>query len=473
MSFSATKSCPSPANQPSSLSAQNAYVHLSSTIGLCDVCLQRIDAKIVLENGQIFIIKTCTDHGLQKHLLEESADYYLQKPHFDKPATRHENETQMRRGCPFDCGLCPQHEQHTCIGLVEITTACNMACPLCYASCGESGSHLPLATIEGMIDFFIQSEGGKGEVLQISGGEPTLHPNIIDILTLCKQKNIGHVMLNTNGIRIAQDSDFVASLAPLTGGFEVYLQFDALSEGPYKALRQQQLLEIKKKAIENLNQYNIPTTLVTTVEQGVNDHLLGELIDFGLKTPCVRGISLQPAARFGAHENAPMDALTVSGIINRIQNTTSGLLKSSDFVPLPCNVERVAVTYLYKKGKSFIPITRNRNIQKYVPFISNTFLFHIEDALKDGKAPRFGFCDCLDFLNDFVSVVPKGFLKWDKDQRVKYLNENTFRISIASFVDRQNFEVKSMQKECVHVITPDHKRIPFSAYNLLHRKKYE
>jgi uncharacterized radical SAM superfamily Fe-S cluster-containing enzyme len=144
-------------------------------------------------------------------------------------------------------------------------------------------------------------------------------------------------------------------------------------------------------------------------------------------------------------------------------------LNAQDFIPLPCNVERVAVTYLYRSGKSFVPITRNSNIAKYVPYISNTFLFTIEDALAQGEEPRFGFCRCLDFLNDFNKLVPKNYLLWDKADRVRYLNENTFRVTISSFIDRYNFDMKSMQKECVHVITKELKRIPFSAYNIIHR----
>lgn len=451
----------------------NSYLYYQATKSICDVCLRQVDAKIILENNKVYILKHCPEHGDMKHLLEEDAHYHLKKVMYDKPSTKHQSETTLTHGCPFDCGLCPSHEQHTCIGLIEITNRCNMSCPMCYARSDDGGGDLDFNTIEKMIDFYITSEGGRAEILQISGGEPTLHPEVLEVLKLCKNKNIGHVMLNTNGIRLAEDEDFVRSLAPLTGGFEIYLQFDSMRDEVYEKTRLRKMLEIKKKTIANLSRYNIPTTLVCTVVAGENDSELSDIINFGLSSPCVRGVNFQPAARFGRYENSVSDSYTVSGIMNIIDKTSNGLLKSDDFVPLPCNVERVAVTYLYKCGRGFVPITRNKNIEKYVPYISNTFLFTVEDALSKGEAPRFGFCKCLDFLNDFARIVPKDFTKWNKDERVKYLNENTFRLTISSFVDKYNFDLKSMQKECVHVITPNLERIPFSAYNMVHRRRSE
>jgi 7,8-dihydro-6-hydroxymethylpterin dimethyltransferase len=447
------------------------YIYYQATKSICDVCLEPVDGMIVIENNSVYVLKTCPIHGGMKHLLEENADYHLKKVLYDKPSTSHRSETKVRAGCPFDCGLCENHSQHTCIGLIEITSRCDMSCGMCYANAGNQGKDLSLTAIERMLDFYIAAEGGKAEILQISGGEPTLHPQILDILHLCKKKNIGHIMLNTNGVRMAEDADFVRQLRDLIDGFEIYLQFDSLHDHTYEHTRARRMLSIKKKAIENLNKYNIPTTLVCTVVRGENDAELSDLIQYGLSTPCVRGLNFQPVARFGGHVAALEDSYTVSGIIGIIEKTSNQLLKFNDFVPLPCNVERVAVTYLYKKGGGFVPITRSKNIEKYVPYISNTFLFTIEDALADGEAPKFGFCKCLDFLNDFNKIVPKSFVTWPKEDRVKYLNENTFRITISSFVDQYNFDLKSMQKECVHIITEDLKRIPFSAYNMLHRRQ--
>ena len=150
------------------------------------------------------------------------------------------------------------------------------------------------------------------------------------------------------------------------------------------------------------------------------------------------------------------------------------MIVKEDFVPLPCNVERVSLTYLYKTKDGFIPITRGENIKGYLPYINNTFTFKVEDALTNGKDVLFGSCcNPLRFLKDFKKFVPKEFMNWDINKRSEYVSDNTFRITITSFVDRYNFDIKSMQKECVHIVTEDLKRIPFSSYNMIYRERYK
>jgi len=450
------------------------HILYEATNSLCHICKRVVQAKIVFRNESAYIVKYCPEHGELWALLEESAEYHKLKRQYDKPGTTMEVHTATEKGCPFDCGICPQHEQHGCIGLIEVTTKCNLKCPLCYASAGE-GEFLSLSEIEGMMDFYIKSEGGSAEILQISGGEPTIHPGIIEIIKLAKSKPIKYVMLNTNGVRIAEDSEFVKELAQFNdSGFEVYLQFDGLKESHYEALRGLPLLNTKLKAIENLSLYKIPITLVATIEKGVNEMEVGEIFMFGLNKPYIRGINYQPAAYFGRREREKVeDRVTLSGILERLESTTSGMVRKSDFIPLPCNVERVALTYLYRDKKgSFIPITRDKKIQKHVGLINNTFVFTVEDVLKNaGKSIESisAGCECFDFLKDFRKIVPFGFFFKTKEGKKEYIDLNTFRISVSSFVDLYNFDLKSMQKECVHVITKDKRKIPFSAYNMIHR----
>lgn len=225
-------------------------------------------------------------------------------------------------------------------------------------------------------------------------------------------------------------------------------------------------------------------------------YAIGEIIDFGISTKYIRGVNFQPAAFFGRHPKinrgkawkaaagradthqagpvpeADLQRMTLSGVLNRIEKQTSGMIRKNDFIPLPCNVERVAITYLYKSKGGFVPITRNVKIKDYLPIINNTFVFTIEDMLKEAGNGLLHFenaCECLKFLKDFKNIVPVNFGLKPKEERIEYVNDNTFRISVSSFVDAYNFDMKSMQKECVHIITPDLRRIPFSAYNMIYR----
>lgn len=458
------------------------YIFHEFTNSLCKHCLKVVPAKIVLKQDQVFIMKTCPDHGVQIELLEEDASYHLSKRLYDKPGNTMKIQTQIDKGCPYDCGICPQHDQHACIGLIEVTTACNLACPLCYAKAGE-GDFLSLDKIETMIDFFIEAENGNAEILQISGGEPTLHPQILDIIRLAKAKGVHYVMLNTNGVRLAHDPAFVEALVPFAQetGFEVYLQFDGFKPSTMQALRGQDLLATKLKAIEHLTRFKIPTTLVMTVTQGINDDEVGAVFMYALNAPTIRGINYQPAAFFGRFDEKLTTSnqelpkrVTLSGVLNRLEAQTAHTLKQSDFIPLPCDVERVAITYLYRNRKGeFTPITRDVKFKDHLQMINNTFVFTIEDALKSAGASMQDLrttCECFDFLKDFRAMVPLDFFMKSKDKKKEYIDGNTFRVSVSSFIDAQNFDIKSMQKECVHIITPDLRKIPFSSYNMLYRR---
>lgn len=449
------------------------YQYIESTVSLCPGCMKRLDAKIVLRNGSIYLLKHCAEHGAQEELLEEDAGYYLNRLSYDKPGTISATQTERKDGCPFDCGLCPEHDQHTCIGLIEVTPKCDMQCPVCYAGSGAEGDYLPLEKIGEMLEFFRNSEYGNAEILQISGGEPTTHPQIINIIKLARAK-VKYVFLNTNGLRLAEDEKLAAELGRFQGGFEVYLQFDGFDPKTHERLRGRDLAEIKTKAIANLAKYKVPVTLVATVAKGVNDGELGRIVEFGINAGNIRGINFQPVAFWGRLENVDKkDRLTITGIIDRIEKQTKGMLKKSDFIPLPCDVDRVALTYLYRSGGGFIPLIRDLDIKACLPVIRNTFKFDPEDFMKDlaKNALTGGGCCGVDLLKNFKKIIPGEYLRKSEMGKVEYVSANSFRISVTSFVDAYNFDMKAMKKECVHVITPDLKKIPFSAYNMLYRNK--
>jgi uncharacterized radical SAM superfamily Fe-S cluster-containing enzyme len=273
------------------------YIYYEFTNSLCNECLKVIPAKIVFKDNKVYILKYCNKHGEQLELLEHDIEYFKHKRDFDKAGTITQTQTEVKNGCPYDCGLCPNHDQHSCINLIEITDKCNMQCNTCYASSGK-GKDKPLEKIIEMIDFAADAEGGRGEVIQISGGEPTLHQDIIEIIKHARSR-FQFVMLNTNGIRIAEDKEFVKELSQFKGKFEIYLQFDSFKDEIYNTIRGRNLKDLKQKAIDNLNEYSIPVTLVMTLERGLNDSEIGKVITYGLETRNVRGVNIQPVAYFG------------------------------------------------------------------------------------------------------------------------------------------------------------------------------
>ncbi len=221
--------------------------------------------------------------------------------------------TPIKYGCPYDCGLCPDHEQHSCLTLLEITDRCNLTCPVCYSESSPARTtQRSLEQIEFMLDCVVRNEG-QPDVVQISGGEPTIHPQFFEVLDLAKARPIKFLMVNTNGVRIAQDAAFARRLKDYMPAFEVYLQFDSLRAKPLMALRGADLTDVRRKALDRLNEHNISTTLVVTLKKGLNDGEIGEIIDFALKQKCVRGVTFQPIQHAGRLEdfNPEVDRLSL------------------------------------------------------------------------------------------------------------------------------------------------------------------
>jgi uncharacterized radical SAM superfamily Fe-S cluster-containing enzyme len=252
--------------------------------------------------------------------------------------------TPIKYGCPYDCGLCPDHEQHSCLTLVEITDQCNLTCPVCYS---ESGPHRPthrtLAHVEFMLDRIVENEG-EPDVVQISGGEPTIHPEFFAILDAAKGRPIKHLMVNTNGIKIANDPAFAEKLAAYLPGFEIYLQFDSLRAGPLVELRGEDLRSVRERALARLNAHNISTTLVVTLKKGLNDGEIGEIIDFALQQRCVRGVTFQPIQSAGRleHFDPATDRLTLGEVRQQIL-AQSKVFTPADVIPVPCHPDCLAM----------------------------------------------------------------------------------------------------------------------------------
>src|SRR6187397_1284949 len=230
------------------------YIFWGQTQSLCEVCLALVPAKIEILGNDVWYEKRCREHGVQSTLLSTDAAYWRMCKDYLKPGDRPlAPQTRTHFGCPYDCGLCPDHEQHSCLALIEVNEHCNLSCPVCFADSSPARTgQRSLAEIEAMLDLLVESEG-QPDLLQISGGEPTLHPQILDIIQAARRRPIRHVMLNTNGIRIAGDPDFIAALSEFRRAFEVYLQFDALSEQALRSIRGADLRRVRERALDALD----------------------------------------------------------------------------------------------------------------------------------------------------------------------------------------------------------------------------
>ncbi|HCP12399.1 MAG TPA: radical SAM protein, partial [Planctomycetaceae bacterium] len=341
---------------------------LGMTQSLCPQCLAVVPAKIVSRNGRVYFLKQCVQHGAREDFVC-SDDRWFDRMEYSLPGKLPVGfAIEPRRGCPFDCGLCTEHEQHTCIGVLEISSSCNLTCPWCYASSRPGGVHVTVEDCRRAIDFLVQYEG-RPEILQLSGGEPTIHPQFVEILDYACRQPIDIVMINTNGVRLATDQRLLDELQQRNRRCEVYLQFDGLDEASCQTLRGEPLLQTKLRAIEELGKRDIRTILVCTVETDVNTQQLGAIVRFGAERPWITGVSFQPATYVG---RCPLPEtlerrVTFPDLIRGLAEQSAGVWQESDFLPLPCaHPNAHSLAYAYREQGRLTPLTRFIDIQNHL-----------------------------------------------------------------------------------------------------------
>ncbi|QES90728.1 radical SAM protein [Rhizosphaericola mali] len=444
------------------------YTYYDFTTSLCPICLKRIGAKIIFEDEKVFMTKTCKEHGFFKTKIASDIQYYKDIRNYNKASEMPLHFSgEVEHGCPYDCGLCTDHEQHSCLSIVEITDRCNLTCPTCYAmSSPHYGRHRTVEEIEKMLDIIVRNEG-EPDVVQISGGEPTIHPNFFEILDSAKRKPIKHLMVNTNGVRIANDPGFAEKLATYMPDFEIYLQFDSFKPEVLEKLRGKDLTDIRVKALEKLNELNLSTTLVVTMQAGLNDDECGKIIEFALKQKCVRGVTFQPIQIAGRNDaDAPDNRITLTDVRNKILEQTD-VFQSNDIIPVPCNPDALAMGYVLKLGQNHFPLTRYLDPQALLNNNTrNTIVYEQDENLKGQLIKIFSTGISVDKVNDDVHQL----LCCLPDVYAPGLNyDNLFRIIIMNFMDAYDFDVRAVKKSCVHIVNKDGKLIPFENMNLFYR----
>lgn len=443
---------------------------------MCSTCLTKVEAKIIFRDEQVYLVKHCPQHGREEVLIADDIAYYKLCQEFIKPGDMPlKFNTPIRHGCPYDCGLCPDHEQHSCLTLVELTDQCNLTCPICYADSGPARSpnghparvHRSLAEIEKLLDAVVANEG-EPDIVQLSGGEPTIHPDFFAVLALAKQKPIKHLMINTNGIRIARDRAFCERLSEFKPGIEIYLQFDSFTAEALQELRGADLRSVREHAIANLNEFNISTTLVATVKKGLNDHEIGAIIEYGLQQPCVRGVTFQPVQAAGRLEgfDPSRDRYTLTAVRRAILEQTP-YFKPEDLLPVPCHPDCLAMAYALKVKGQVIPLTGLLDPETFVKIMPNSVLYEQNQQLKTllfelfstSHSPESSATTLKQLLCCLPLIeVPSGLTY-----------ENVFRVLIMQFLDPFNFDVRSVKRSCIHIAHPDGRIIPFDTYNMFYR----
>lgn len=432
---------------------------ISKTESLCPHCLKKIPAEKILEHNKVYMEKACTEHGKFKTIIwsgETPMESWIrnkERAHIKNPIS------SVEKGCPFDCGLCEEHRQHTCTALIEVTQRCNLNCSFCFAdSCSDKKGDPSIEKLKLLYKTVLKYSGKCN--IQLSGGEPTVRDDLTQIISLGKELGFSFIQVNTNGIRMAKEEEYVKRLKE-AGLDSIFLQFDGTDNSIYKKLRGAELLDLKIKAVENCKKYNIGVVLVPTLVPDINVNNIGEIIDFALDNiDVVRGVHFQPVSYFGRTPGIPKDEqrITLPELMDNIEKQTCGKFKVSTMKPPGCENALCSFhgNYIYKNKDELINITKNSSCCGKTEKAEEGAVKAKEFVSRNWSSRK---------LETFkVKLNSKKVTSWDE---ILYSIRNySFSISAMAFQDVWNIDLDRVRDCCIHVVSPEGKLIPFCMYNL-------
>ncbi len=436
---------------------------ISTTESVCPECLARLTAERVLIGDDVYLRKTCPEHGSFQTILWRGQPAYAEWVRPKIPAHPAQPFTPIERGCPFDCGLCADHRQHTCTALLEVTQRCDLRCPFCFAAAGTASMPDPdLRTIEDWYRRLLEAGGPYN--IQLSGGEPTLRDDLPEIVALGKSLGFGFIQLNTNGLRLAQDVEYVKRLKQ-AGLASVFLQFDGTRDDIFKTLRGVQLLERKRAAIAQCAEHDLGVVLVPTLVPGVNTDDIGNIIDFALQYfPTVRGVHFQPVSYFGRYPQPPADAdrITLPEIMRAIEAQTHSLIKVENFTTSGCENALCSLhaNFVVMPDGALRPWTQQTGRSCCTPQPAEIGAAKTRDFVAKYWSSTANVVSL-----DSIGTTPFG--EWDVF--LARTKTHTFCISGMAFQDAWNLDLDRLRECCIHTVSPDGRIIPFCAYNLTDR----
>ena len=459
---------------------------LHETTSLCRHCKAAVPARVVAEaDHAVWMHKSCPDHGPQSVQLSDDADWYEQTRAQQSPALPPKTlKRPVELGCPFDCGACASHLQKVRLPVVTITSACQLACPICYVhNKNDDPFHMTRDEFSRILQALVAEHDGDVELINFTGGEPTQHPELLEFIRMSRDAGVHRVSICSNGIRIAQDEAFAAQLAAL--GARVALSFDSFEENADFAMQGAHLVALKLKCLDVLQKYDIDTTLIPVMTRGVNDHEIGRIVHMAMQRPHVRHIEVHTMTYTGPG-GAQFDRsgrISIREVLARIEETTQGWLRPDDFVPSPAAhplCYQIAYCLLDPDGGLPVPFARFVDRKTIVDCLSEHL--YLEPTRKLEVAIR-GAIDRLwvDGGEEGERILPllKGLLNsmfpigrtLSRDEALRVSERASKAVYVHSHMDEETFDVERLAQCCDSNCYADGTTIPVCAYNVLYRDK--
>jgi uncharacterized radical SAM superfamily Fe-S cluster-containing enzyme len=437
------------------------------TEGLCPECLRTVPARLYTEQNRVWMSRTCPRHGASSALLASDATEYLRLRQY-VPA-------RVSGGCCGGDDSSCDSGPPVCVLLLEITQACNLRCPTCYAD-AHGHDFMPIPEIRRRLDSFFRQQA-RLDLLMLSGGEPTIHPQFTEILEIALEYPINRVLINTNGLRLHQSDALVESIAGHGERVELYFSFASFRKDVHERLYGKDLRVEKQSALERSRQAGIFVNLVPTVERGVNEDEIGDLYHFGLSLDNISGITYQPVMSAGRYENgyAAEQRLTMTDVLKMLEQQTDGALRTTDFVGLPCShPDCCSLTYGFlDEGRTTItPLPRHLDVARYLDLFTDRISFA---GILSGAARRV-WSDVTHLragqtLRDITALFARAgvheILALRNDP--KAVGKRIFRIVVKPFMDAHTYDHKRISQCCTKILNEEGNPISFCEYNVFHR----
>jgi len=465
--------------------------------------VRRLSGWLAVRRGHVWLERGCPEHGLVRTLYDESAEILSYLEQWTAPTKAHQPDVAGNfKPVPsaYEDGLPEMQTQHTCILLADITDHCNLRCPTCFAESAPALSSVaPLAEVLASIDTRLARENNRIDVLMLSGGEPTLYPQLAGLLDEVTARPVVRILINTNGLRIAQDDALLALLVQHRERVEVYLQYDGRSAEASTHHRGADIRHFKDKALARLSAAGVFTTLTMTAALGVNDDEIGEVLQLGLDTPYVGGVTIQPV--FGSGRSAgidPLNRLTHTGVLARLEQQTQGRVSWRDLTALPCSHPHCcSVGYLLRDDagtwRSLTALIGHDKLKAWLDLEPGTLANRIADdtipvrlkaAVKDSLLGLLSeqsslshptmrtiwkdICENCDLGIGTLSTLVASSLPGQRKRLRTMLGERVLRVTVKPFMDMSTMIEERLTQCCVHVATVNaesdaHQCAPFCA----------
>lgn len=461
------------------------HVYYSMTKSLCGVCKASVDAKIHLKDGKVYFHKFCVAHGHQEVLVSSSAEWYLDALSFVAPNTppKTVKKEVSERGCPFDCGPCDSHQQKTYLPVIPITSACNLDCPICYTvNKNEDPHRMTKAQLAQILEHLLRDHE-ELDIINFTGGEPTLHPELIELLEMCRDAGIRRLTVSTNGLKL-KDEDYVKRLAAVDA--RIVLSLDSYEKETDMKLLGANTTKRKLEVLDLLQKHDVCATILPAVAAGLNDREVPRLFNEMISRPNVVSLELHTLC-FTGQGGVGFDRgsrISIPDLHYWIGVGSAGRITPQDFVPSPlAHPHCYSICYLLMlDGGGFVPFAQLSSRQTLFNLLSESLYIEPREPLE------LVFRDIIDDLwsdpdklaeSDAVLSTIKRLLRemfppdedLDITTRQKIAERSVKAVYIHSHMDEESFDVARIMKCCVGVPETDGTNIPTCSYNVLYREQ--